>query len=51
VYQLGRGKEPVMVVGNSWFAVARSILNTPDKVLFAAGWEPTFFAETDTILN
>src|SRR5882672_661752 len=28
VYQLGRGREPVMVVGNSWFAVTRSIVGT-----------------------
>jgi hypothetical protein len=50
VYQLGRGNEPVMVVGNSWFAVARSI-ESPVDVFFAAGGVPTFLAETDTILE
>jgi hypothetical protein len=50
VYQLGRGKEPVIVVGSSLSAVARSMVRTcflSDGV----GFVPTFVQRPDTILQ
>jgi hypothetical protein len=49
VYQLGRGREPVIVVGSSLSAVARSIVRT---CIFecGAGFVPTFVQQPATIL-
>jgi hypothetical protein len=49
VYQLGRGSDPVMVVGNNWFAVARSIGGNPFCIV-GGRREPTFLSEPATIL-